>query len=234
MAGFKHAKACSEAPPWGHERVTGVSWLHWEGPPTVLRRGASCGSKERDLLWFQREGLLWFHREGPPMVPKRRTSYGSKERDLLLFQRERPPMVPIKAKVQDFVKASDALHQRTCVQTFGISSIAGSVTEERKWTHPIHSTVWDMGSLVIQFFLHQFNHFPLKIHFSHTLWFCPYFIITLFLTIPNRRHFCLHISIYGIYIAPLQSNYSEALPAQARTKISGFRSATYPLTVHCS
>ena len=25
-------------------------------------------------------------------------------------------------------------------------------------------------------------------------------------------------SIYGIYIAPLQGNYSEALPAQARTK----------------
>jgi len=179
------------------------------------------------------------------MVPKRgtfygskeRASYGSTERGLLWFQREGPPMVPIKAKVQDFVKASDALHQRTCVQAFGISSIAGSVTEERKWTHPIHSTVWDMGSLVIQFFLHQFNHFPLKIHFSHTLWFCPYFIITLFLTIPNRRHFCFthfYLSIYGIYIAPLQSNYSEALPAQARTKISGFRSATYPLTVHCS
>ena len=26
------------------------------------------------------------------------------------------------------------------------------------------------------------------------------------------------ISIYGIYIAPLQGNYSEALPAQARAK----------------
>ena len=31
---------------------------------------------------------------------------------------------------------------------------------------------------------------------------------------------CLSIcrSIYGIYIAPLQGNYSEALPAQARAK----------------
>src|SRR6218665_3470362 len=27
------------------------------------------------------------------------------------------------------------------------------------------------------------------------------------------------LSIYGIYIAPLQGNYSEALPAQARAKI---------------
>src|SRR6218665_1653744 len=28
-----------------------------------------------------------------------------------------------------------------------------------------------------------------------------------------------NLSIYGIYIAPLQGNYSEALPAQARAKI---------------
>src|SRR6218665_2446993 len=27
-----------------------------------------------------------------------------------------------------------------------------------------------------------------------------------------------YLSIYGIYIAPLQGNYSEALPAQSRTK----------------
>jgi len=27
-----------------------------------------------------------------------------------------------------------------------------------------------------------------------------------------------YISIYGIYIAPLKGNYSEALPAQARAK----------------
>ena len=27
-----------------------------------------------------------------------------------------------------------------------------------------------------------------------------------------------YISIYGIYIAPLQGNYSEALPDQARAK----------------
>jgi len=29
----------------------------------------------------------------------------------------------------------------------------------------------------------------------------------------------IYLSIYGIYIAPLQGNYSEALPAQARAKI---------------
>jgi len=29
---------------------------------------------------------------------------------------------------------------------------------------------------------------------------------------------CHYLSIYGIYIAPLQGNYSEALPAQARAK----------------
>src|SRR6218665_4083114 len=28
----------------------------------------------------------------------------------------------------------------------------------------------------------------------------------------------IYLSIYGIYIAPLQGNYSEALPAQARAK----------------
>jgi len=28
----------------------------------------------------------------------------------------------------------------------------------------------------------------------------------------------VYLSIYGIYIAPLQGNYSEALPAQARAK----------------
>ena len=33
----------------------------------------------------------------------------------------------------------------------------------------------------------------------------------------------LYLSIYGIYIAPLQGNYSEALPAQAQVKIKGFK-----------
>ena len=28
----------------------------------------------------------------------------------------------------------------------------------------------------------------------------------------------VYLSIYGIYIAPLQGNYSEALPAQTRAK----------------
>jgi len=30
--------------------------------------------------------------------------------------------------------------------------------------------------------------------------------------------------MYGIYIVPLQGNYSEALPAQARAKITVLRS----------
>jgi len=33
----------------------------------------------------------------------------------------------------------------------------------------------------------------------------------------------IYASIYGIYIAPLQGNYSEALPAQAQVKIKGFK-----------
>src|SRR6218665_1543192 len=34
----------------------------------------------------------------------------------------------------------------------------------------------------------------------------------------------IYLSIYEIYIAPLQGNYSEALPAQARAKIKVLRS----------
>src|SRR6218665_16960 len=34
-------------------------------------------------------------------------------------------------------------------------------------------------------------------------------------------HDGFYLSIYGIYIAPLQGNYSEALPAQARGKMEG-------------
>src|SRR6218665_1291085 len=33
----------------------------------------------------------------------------------------------------------------------------------------------------------------------------------------------IYLSIYGIYIAPLQGNYSEAIPAQARAKIKVLR-----------
>ena len=33
------------------------------------------------------------------------------------------------------------------------------------------------------------------------------------------QYLSIYLSIYGIYIAPLQGNYSEALPAQARAKI---------------
>jgi len=33
----------------------------------------------------------------------------------------------------------------------------------------------------------------------------------------------IYLSNYGIYIAPLQGNYSEALPAQARAKIKEWK-----------
>ena len=33
----------------------------------------------------------------------------------------------------------------------------------------------------------------------------------------------IYLSIYGIYIVPLQGNYSEALPAKARAKIKVLR-----------
>ena len=38
------------------------------------------------------------------------------------------------------------------------------------------------------------------------------------LSILGVNVFYIYLSIYGIYIAPLQGNYSEALPAQARAK----------------
>ena len=40
----------------------------------------------------------------------------------------------------------------------------------------------------------------------------------------TRKLAVQHLSIYGIYIALLQGNYSEALPAQARAKIKVLRS----------
>ena len=39
-----------------------------------------------------------------------------------------------------------------------------------------------------------------------------------------RLYINIYLSIYGIYIAPLQGNYSEALPAQTRAKIKVLRS----------
>src|SRR6218665_1035303 len=52
------------------------------------------------------------------------------------------------------------------------------------------------------------------------------FTIYLWYNVPGRKIYGLNVlfvcgfylSIYGIYIAPLQGNYSEALPAQARAK----------------
>ena len=40
----------------------------------------------------------------------------------------------------------------------------------------------------------------------------------------NNNDNDIYLSIYEIYIAPLQGNYSEALPAQARAKIKVLRS----------
>jgi len=40
----------------------------------------------------------------------------------------------------------------------------------------------------------------------------------------NVKSLSIYLSIYGIYIALLQGNYSEALPAQARAKIKVLRS----------
>jgi len=40
----------------------------------------------------------------------------------------------------------------------------------------------------------------------------------------NKIGLSIYLSMYGIYIVPLQSNYSEALPAQARAKIKDLRS----------
>jgi len=37
----------------------------------------------------------------------------------------------------------------------------------------------------------------------------------------------IYLSIYEIYIAPLQGNYSEALPAQARAKIKVLRCPSF-------
>ena len=42
-----------------------------------------------------------------------------------------------------------------------------------------------------------------------------------------------YLSIYGIYIAPLQGNYSETLPAQARAKIKVLSSLFYKLDKSC-
>jgi len=45
--------------------------------------------------------------------------------------------------------------------------------------------------------------------------------------VENFKYLChgtIYLSIYEIYIAPLQGNYSEALPAQARAKIKVVRS----------
>jgi len=35
----------------------------------------------------------------------------------------------------------------------------------------------------------------------------------------KRKYYSIYPSIYGIYIAPFQGNYSEALPAQANKKV---------------
>jgi len=40
----------------------------------------------------------------------------------------------------------------------------------------------------------------------------------------SRVYSKIYPSIYGIYIAPLQGNYSETLPAQTRAKIKVLRS----------
>ena len=39
----------------------------------------------------------------------------------------------------------------------------------------------------------------------------------------NKRYSSIYLAIYEIYIAPLQGNYSKALPAQARVKIKASR-----------
>src|SRR6218665_3733022 len=61
-----------------------------------------------------------------------------------------------------------------------------------------------------------------------TKWCQSVFIKHFFLYIHVIHTYCtfIYLSIYEIYIAPLQGNYSEALPSQARAKIKVLRSAS--------